>query len=205
MNVTTIEKEPFAKCKSFKDGERCRFFKGWEPLRPGFKPDPRDPGFKPGGDAEEIHPPDRLLNMREQAHYVYRVFGEDVPDYEYVVVGVMREKRDGKKLAIPYAWFSQSDTFMQGEKALERVGIDVENDLEHAYADAVNSIDAAVLEYSKYWPEHRIVLAFDDGTGLRCAGNAPDLMNAIHAAETARKAEQSQQTPEDNPDGQGAD
>jgi hypothetical protein len=184
MNIT--KSEEFCKCRSYRDGERCRFFKGWEPLKPGFEPDPRDPGFKPGGDAEELFPPDRLLNLKRSAHYVYRIEGEGVPDYEYACIGAFSVGEKGKETLIPYAWFSQSDTFLQGAEALERIGVTVEDDLLYNYAPAINAIDEAVQEYVKHWPQHRIALAFDDGTGLEVSGNDTALMRAIYDADAAK-------------------
>jgi hypothetical protein len=183
MNITSIEE--LCKCRSYAVEDRCRFFKEMPPLKPGFKPNPEDPELRPDGKHHEVEPPDRLANLRRGAHYVYKVEGEGVDEYEHACVGVFMVGAGDKQQPVPYAWFSQSDTFIQGEEALERIGLPVENDLLTNYADALNGIDGAVQEYIRVWPNHRLAFGFDDGTGLKVFGNDTPMMRALLDSEKA--------------------
>jgi hypothetical protein len=183
MNITNYKE--VCKCRSYALDDRCRFFKDMPPLKPGFKPNPEDPELRPDGKHHEIDPPDRLGNLRRGAHYVYKIEGEGVSQYEHACVGAFIVGEKGKEKPVPYAWFSQSDEFVQGEEALARIGLPVEDDLGTNYREAANAIDAAVREYTNAWPKHRVVFGIDDGTGLRVAGSDVALMRAMIDAEKA--------------------
>lgn len=166
------------KCKSMKDGQRFRFFKGMPPLRPGFTPKESD--VTPGSGNEEIFPP---ANLPDRAHYVYMIEGQDVPRYECCVLGAIVVGKG----AVPFAWFTQSGEFLQGVEALERIGLKCD-DVLHDPTETIGHMHEAVQTFAVNFPSVKIVMAIDDGTGMRCSGNDTALMDMLHAWDKARRA-----------------
>lgn len=169
--------EEFCWCRSWKDGERCRFFRGMPPLKPGFVPSD-SPWFRKGHEHEEIEVPSGILKLG-RAHQVLTLEGADLMTHEVACIGTFR---DSNRKRVVYAWFPQSDTFLQGKEALRNVGIKVVDDT-HDPSRALDALREAAMRVCAEFPRVKIAMGIDDGAqGLLVEGNVPYLMDALRKA-----------------------